>query len=189
MSICAIAQSESDLKPFKVDVSFGYAMPGGEGSKGGGLFVVEPKYAVLSNLALGLRMEVAIVARFNGYNSNGDPQDLSVKGAGGYLATADYYFSDNYSFRPFAGAGAGIFSLASVETNSTSGEVSSGTKFGGLIRAGFEVSHFRLGIEYNIVPKTTFEGYDADGNLTTGLTSSNSYIGIKLGVCFGGGHR
>jgi len=180
---------ESDLKPFKVDVSLGYAIPGGKGSKGGVLFAVEPKYSVMSNLALGLRMEGAVVARFSGYDDNGNPNDVSVKASGSYLATGDYYFSDNYSFRPFAGAGVGIFSLASVETNSTSGEVSAGTKFGGMIRAGFELSHFRVGLEYNLVPKTTFEGYDENGNLTSGLTSKNSYIGIKLGVCLGGGPR
>jgi outer membrane protein X len=167
----------------------GYAIPGGKGSKGGVLFAVEPKYSVMSSLALGLRMEGAVVARFSGYDDNGNPNDVSVKASGSYLATGDYYFSDNYSFRPFAGAGAGIFSLASVETNSTSGEVSAGTKFGGMIRAGFELSHFRLGLGYNLVPKTTFEGYDENGNLTSGLTSKNSYIGIKLGVCLGGGPR
>jgi hypothetical protein len=56
-----------------------------------------------------------------------------------------------------------------------------------MIRAGIEASHFRAGIEYNLVPKTTFTGYDSNGNITSGLTSPNSYIGIKIGVCFGGG--
>jgi hypothetical protein len=189
LSLSAISQHLSALKPFKVDVSAGYAIPGGTGSKGGVLFVVEPKYAVISNLAVGLRMEAAVVARFSGYDQDGNPQNVSVKASGSYLATADYYFSDNYSFRPFAGTGAGIFTLGSIETNSTSGEVSAGSKFGGMFRAGVEVSHFRLGIEYNIIPKTTFTGYDNQGNLTNGLTSNNSYIGIKFGVCFGGGPR
>lgn len=180
---------ESDLKPFKVDVSLGYAIPGGKGAKGGVLFAVEPKYAVMSSLSLGLRMEGAVVARFSGYDENGDVMDASVKASGSYLLTGDYYFTDNYSFRPFAGGGAGIFSLASAEVNSNSGEVSSGTKFGGMIRAGFELSHFRLGLEYNLIPKTTFTGYDENGEITTGLTSKNGYIGIKLGVCIGGGPR
>ena len=180
---------ESEYKPFKVDVSLGYAIPGGEGAKGGILFAVEPKYAVISNLSVGLRMEGAIVARFSGYDENGDVMDASVKAAGSYLATGDYYFNTGSSFRPFTGAGAGIFSIASAEVNSTSGEVSAGSKFGGMVRGGFELSHFRFGIEYNIVPKTKFDGYDENGNPTTGLTSNNSYIGIKLGVCIGGGKK
>lgn len=188
LSLSAQSQ-ESDLKPFKVDVSLGYAIPGGTGSKGGVLFAVEPKYAVMSSLSLGLRMEGAVVARFSGYDENGNPMDASVKASGSYLVTGDYYFTDNYSFRPFAGGGAGIFSIATAEVNSNSGEVSGGTKFGGMIRAGFELSHFRLGLEYNIIPKTTFTGYDENGNITSGLTSKNGYIGIKVGVCIGGGPR
>ncbi|HKZ67528.1 MAG TPA: hypothetical protein VJ111_14275, partial [Chitinophagaceae bacterium] len=62
------------------------------------------------------------------------------------------------------------------------------SKFGGMIRGGIEVSHFRFGLEYNIVPKTTFTGYNNSGDEAE-LTSKNSYIGIKLGVCIGGGPR
>jgi len=186
----AIAQSKSELKPFKVDVSLGYAIPGGSGSKGGVLFAVEPKYAVISNLSVGLRFEGAVIARFSGYDNEGNAL-ASVKAAGSYLATGDYYFTNNYSFRPFAGAGVGLFSLAGAEVNTGTGDgsVSAGSKFGGMIRAGIEASHFRLGLEYNIVPKTTFTGYDADGNINSGLSSNNGYIGIKIGVCFGGGPR
>jgi hypothetical protein len=180
--------AQSDLKPFKVDLSVGYAIPGGSGSKGGVLFVVEPKYAVMSALSLGLRMEGAVIARFGGYDADGYPNDISVKASGSYLATGDYYFTDNYHFRPFAGAGAGIFRIAGVEVTSTTGAVSASTKFGGMIRAGAELSHFRLGIEYNIVPNTTFSGFNSNGDPAT-LTSKNGYIGLKIGVCFGGGPK
>ena len=190
ISLSTIAQ-KSNLKPFKCDVSLGYAIPGGTGSKGGILFAVEPKYGIMSSISLGLRMEGALVARFGGYDADGNPQDVSVKLSSSYLATGDYYFTDNYNFRPFAGAGAGIFMLASAEANQSAGTggVSTGTKFGGMIRAGMEISHFRVGVEYNLIPKTTYTGYDADGNLKTGLTSNNGYIGIKIGACFGGGPR
>jgi outer membrane protein X len=180
---------ESEYKPFKVDVSLGYAIPGGKGAKGGVLFAIEPKYSVINSLAVGLRMEGAIVARFSGYDENGDAMDASVKASGSYLATGDYYIPTGSAFRPFTGAGAGIFSIASVEINSTSGEVSGGSKFGGMVRTGFEISHFRFGFEYNIVPKTKFDGFDENGNPTTGLTSSNSYMGIKIGACIGGGRK
>jgi len=184
------AQSQSSkFKPFKVDVSLGYASPGGDGAKGGILFAAEPKYAVIPQLSVGLRMEAAIVARFNGYDQNGEIMDASVKGSASYLATADYYFRGNHSFRPFTGSGVGLYSVAGIEATSTTGQVSGGTKFGGMIRSGFEFSHFRFGIEYNIVPKTTFTGYDDEGNPTSGLTSNNSYMGIKIGVCIGGGRK
>lgn len=188
LSFSAIAQSESELKPFKVDVSLGYAIPGGSGAKGGVLFAVEPKYAVMSNLAVGLRMEAAVIARFSGYDAEGYPNEASVKAAGSYLLTGDYYFSDNYSFRPFGGVGAGIFSLASAEVTSSSEAVSAGSKFGGMIRGGFEMKHFRLGIEYNLVPKTNITGFDSNGEPAT-LKSKNGYLGFKLGFCIGGGPR
>jgi outer membrane protein X len=183
------AAAQDDLRPFKVDVSLGYASPGGKGAKGGVLFAIEPKYAVIPNVSVGLRMEAAVVARFGGYDADGNVNDVSVKASGSYLVTGDYYFRDNYSFRPFAGAGAGIFSIATAEVTSQTGAVSGGTKFGGMLRAGVEAGHFRMGIEYNLVPKTTFDGYDENGNPTTGLTSSNGYLGIKIGVCIGGGRK
>lgn len=182
-------QDAVNLKPFKVDLSIGYAIPGGEGTKGGIVLAVEPKYAVIPNLAVGLRMEGAIIAKFSGYDENGNAMNTKVKAAGSYLATGDYYFTNNYALRPFVGAGAGIFSLAGIEVNSSSENISGGSKFGGMVRGGIEAGHFRLGLEYNIVPKTTFEGYDSDGNYVTGLTSSNNYFGIKIGACIGGGRK
>src|SRR5690242_20431543 len=116
VSIKSFAQKkESDLKPFKVDVSLGYAIPGGSGAKGGVLFVVEPKYAVAPNIAVGLRMEAAVMARAQVVD--GEAMSADVKAAGSYLATADYYFTDNYNFRPFGGIGAGIFTLASASVD------------------------------------------------------------------------
>ena len=187
VSLSAIAQDE--LKPFKCDVSVGYAIPQGSGSKGGALFAVEPKYAVIPNLSVGLRMEGTIVARFSGYDAYGYPMDASVKASSSFLATADYYFTSNYNFRPFAGIGGGAFLLAGVESSQSSDALSTATKFGGLVRAGIEISHFRVGFEYNLIPKTTFTGYDQNGDEVAGLVSKNSYIGIKIGACFGGGRK
>jgi len=188
ISLAATAQDD-DLRPFKVDVSLGYAIPGGDGAKGGVLFVVEPKYAVLPNLALGLRMEAAVVARFTGYDASGDLESADVKASASYLATGDYYFKNNYSFRPFAGAGVGIFSMASATVTSDGSDASgSGSKFGGMVRAGIEAGHFRFGIEYNIVPSSKLDGFDSNGDPAK-IDSKNSYIGIKLGVCIGGGRR
>jgi hypothetical protein len=188
LAFAANAQKETTLRPFKVDVSLGYASPGGTGAKGGVLFAIEPKYAVMPSLSLGLRMEGAVVARFSGYDSEGNPNDASVKAAGSYVVTGDYYMMSNYKFRPFVGTGAGIFSIAGVEINQTTGGASAQSKFGGIVRTGFETGHFRLGIEYNIVPQTEFQGFDNNGDPAT-LKSKNGYIGVKLGVVIGGGPR
>jgi len=184
----SFSSKAQELKAFKVDVSMGYAIPGGSGAKGGILFAIEPKYSVMPALSVGLRMEGAIIARFGGWDQDGNATDGAVKASGSYLATADYYLRSNYSFRPFVGAGMGIYSIAAAEINSSAESISSGSKFGGMIRAGVELSHFRLGLEYNLVPQTEFSGYNAAGDPAT-IQSKNGYIGIKLGVCIGGGRK
>lgn len=188
VSLASFAQ-KPNFKPFKVDVSLGYAIPGGDGGKAGVLFAGEPKYAIRPNISVGLRMEAALMARFSGYNDEGEKLDADIKAAGSYVATADYYINDNYSFHPFIGAGAGIYTMAGLTVDDGTGTIDEGgSKFGGLIRAGFEAGHFRMGFEYNLVPKRTIKGYDINGDLAD-VDSKNSYIGIKIGVCFGGGPR
>ena len=169
----ANAQSTA-FKPFKVDIATGYAVPSGKGSKGGVVFAIEPKYAINDNITLGLRMEAAVTAR--GYVS-ADGQEFSgdVKASGSYLATGDYYFNTN-KFRPFAGLGVGIFSLASASVDMIDEEeavVESGSKFGAAPRVGFEFGHFRTAVEYNLVGKT--------GKI------NNNYLSLKLGFFIGGG--
>jgi hypothetical protein len=163
------------FKPFKVDVSLGFALPmeSGTGSKGGLLFVVEPKYAVADQFALGLRLEGAAMARGVTVNDDEFEGDLQLNGS--YLITGDYYLS-NKGFRPFLGAGAGLFTVAGtyVSSGNSNNDILTGNKLGGMFRTGFEARHFRLGIEYNLVGKTDF-------------SLKNNYMGFKLGICIGGG--
>jgi len=182
--LCAVVVTNAQIfKPFKVDASLGYAIPGGEGAKGGVLFALEPKYAVIPNLSVGLRFEAAVMARGLADNT-GQTSEVDVKAAGSYLATGDYYFT-NLVVRPFAGVGAGIYTLASVSANNNGGSAGGGSKFGGLVRAGVEISHFRLAAEYNLVPSTNV--MVVDGNSTYTAKAKNGYIGIKIGAVIGGG--
>jgi outer membrane protein W len=187
--VFAKAQTESPFKPFKVDVSLGYAMPGGTGAKGGVLFALEPKYEVIPNLSVGLRMEAAIMVRGT-VDQTGSTAKADAKAAGSYLVTGDYYFTQN-TVRPFAGAGLGIYSLAaaSVDNNGTTASASAGSKFGEMIRAGVELSHFRVGVEYNIVPSTKLETVNASTGVHTTEKSKNGYLGIKIGFVIGGGKK
>jgi hypothetical protein len=161
-------------KRFKVDLGMGYARPQGKGSKAGVLLYMEPKYNVVDKLSVGLRTEATAMAR--GYVDVNNSKVTGKAGLGlSFLATGDYYFNNRLA-RPFAGAGAGIYNLISLEaTTSNGGSISipSTTKFGTMIRAGVEVWHVRAAIEYNFVPKT-------------GLITNN-YLGIKIGIVLGGG--
>lgn len=186
--VIAKAQTESPFKPFKVDVSLGYAIPGGTGAKGGVLVALEPKYEVIPNLSVGLRLETAVMVRGGQVDANGNVADVSAKAAGSYLLTGDYYFTQN-TVRPFAGAGLGIYSLASASvSNGTTASASAGSKFGEMIRAGVELSHFRVGVEYNIVPSTKVETVTSGGVKST-YSTKNGYLGIKVGFCIGGGKK
>lgn len=179
------AQTEYEFKPFKVDVSLGLALPiGGTGGKTGALFVVEPKYAVLPQLSVGLRLEAAATVSGIDLNTGNYNSNATAKASASYLATADYYFT-NSRLRPFAGAGLGLYHTAGVDINSNNNVISEEYKFGGMARTGFEYGHFRLGVEYNFVPKTNVAESSPGAN--DAYSFQNSYIGIKLGVCIGGG--
>ena len=160
------------FKKFKVDMSFGYAMPQTtstvNGTKAGVLFAIEPKYAILDQLSVGLRMEVAVMANIDINGETGDAQ-----GNASYLLTGDYYFT-NKKFRPFAGAGAGVYTTVVVDENTvinSADDLPTSSKFGFMARLGFEYGHLRIGGEYNFV------------------ADKAGYLGLKLGVCFGGGRK
>lgn len=149
------AQNDLQFKPFKVDVSIGLALPvGGTGGKTDALFVIEPKYAVIPQLSVGLRIEAAATLSGVDLNTGYYNNDASAKASASYLATGDYYFT-NSNLRPFAGAGLGLYHTAGVDINSNNSVIAEGYKFGGMARAGAEFRHLRFGIEYNFVPKTT----------------------------------
>ena len=159
------------FKKFKVDVSFGYAIPHTSQSAGrnaGALFVIEPKYAVMDQLSLGIRLEGAVMVNVDVQGETGKAQVNAS-----YLATGDYYFT-NTKFRPFIGAGAGIYTYAHVSSDdniSTIGDVPTISNFGFMARGGFEYGHLRVGVEYNFVK------------------DNSGYLGLKLGVVIGGGRK
>ena len=184
----ALSASAQDFKPFKVNLSLGYARPTGPGAGGGVLLSLEPKYGLNDNFDVGLRIELALMAKavvINGQDASGE-----VKGAGSYVVTGTYLLSAN-NFRPYVGIGAGLYTVGGTSftyNNSTQSgttpdvSVGAGQKFGIMGRAGFKAGHFNMGFEYNMVPSTKIY-------LTTAQTaeSANSYIGVKLGFDIGGG--
>ena len=192
--LIGFAAQAQEFKPFKVNVSLGAALPSGGG---GVLFAVEPKYGINDKIDVGLRLELAAMARattVNGVTSTGD-----VQGAASYLLTGNYMLSNN-NFRPFVGVGAGLYSIASTAVTVTgtgsgsqtsNGEIAAGSKFGGMVRAGFKAGHFVVGLEYNLIPATNSVLLDSKGTVQVGKTvqSKNSYVGVKIGFDIGGGRQ
>ena len=182
---CGILSANAqEFKAFRVDLGLGYAIP----KDGGGVILsFEPKYAVIPNVAVGLRMEAAGMAQVSYEMVNGQVQEVSgsVKLNGSYLLTGDYYFT-NEKFRPYAGLGLGIYSLAGAEASSNTtivndSNVAEANNFGFMLRAGFDISHFRLSVEYNIAGKVKSDILGRE------YSSSYNYLGIKANVYIGGG--
>ncbi|HCR54026.1 MAG TPA: hypothetical protein DIW27_06385, partial [Cytophagales bacterium] len=113
-----LTASAQEYKPVKVGLGLGYASPGGDGAKGGVLLYLEPAYRVNDALAIGLRLETAIMVRGATFTSGGTSisSDAEAKANASYTVNGQYYFSNN-SFRPFAGVGLGIYSLASASVS------------------------------------------------------------------------
>ena len=182
--IMAVAVSAQDYKAFRVGLGLGYALGSGSGSSGGVLIAVEPSYRLSDNLSLGLRWETAAITR--GSTGTISPTTtIDVAAIGSFTLNGQYYLGGGESsFRPFVGAGLGLFSLAAVNVNS-SGTVGTAavaeSTFGFYPRAGFDLGHFNITLDYNIIPSTAVVG-------TTDKVS-NSYFGFRIGAYIGGGKK
>ena len=169
---------------FRVGLDFGFVPTGGGG---GGMLSIEPKYNITDNMNVGLRLGGAGIAKDIQTTTT---TSAEVSANGSVVGTYDYYFhksGSGSSFAPYVGAGFGYYSLANVKVDDTSNttEISPAVSgvMGGLIRAGFEWSGFRMGVEYNVLPDSDLEALN--GNIIG--TAKNAYLGIHIGFFVGGG--
>jgi outer membrane protein W len=182
-STIAFAQ---EYKKFKVGIGVGYAVP----SKGsaGALFYIEPMYRVMDNLAVGFRFESAALA---GELPTATSTSVDVSAVGSYTLNGQYYFGSGSSFRPFVGAGFGMFITAAATANIAGTNLQlapSATSFGFYPRIGFDLGHFNLSIDYNLIPEQSSSVDLGLGNFVT-TTQNFSYIGIRVGASIGGGKK
>ncbi|MFC0184240.1 outer membrane protein X [Pseudarcicella hirudinis] len=166
ISFSAKAQSEN-YHTFKVDLALGYAQPSGNGVKGGASLSLEPKYNINDQVAIGLKFESSWLSTVT------DTRNDYYSGAavGSYLLTGEYYFLESLA-RPFLGAGVGFYNQSSVTVigGSATSATIGGTSFGFAPKGGFQIGHFRLVGEYNLVKDLNF-------------------FTIKAGITFGGGRK
>jgi len=185
--LTALSATAQVYKPFKVNVSVGYAKPLNAGVSGGFLFSVEPKYGISDHFDLGLRLESAVVAR--GIQDNGNTFSSDLGTFNSALVTGNYLFGTS-NVRPFLGAGVGFYTIGAagtvvIDKNGQNQNVTfvDATRFGGMIRGGIKAGHFVAAIEYNAAPTTP----TAVG--PTIVSSENAYLGLKVGFDIGGGRR
>ncbi len=177
--LVAVGANAQEFKKFRLATGLGYAMAGGKGASGGFLYAIEPGYRVSDALTASLRIEGAVVVR--GLSEDVANYNASAAAIGSYTLNGIYYLSNN-KFRPYVGAGFGLYNLAAVTvSDSGDGGAAAESKFGFYPRIGFDLGHFNINLDYNIVGSTKFEGTD--------LESKNSYIGIRIGGFFFGGRK
>lgn len=175
----AVAANAQEFKPFKLGLGLGYTVPSDGG--GGILFDVEPAYRLSDEIAIGLRIEGAAFARVVG-DSEGEVSTNSS-----YTLNGQYYLSNN-TFRPYIGLGVGIYSIAAVSFSSTTAEFGDESKIGFYPRVGFDLGHFNVNIDYNIIGATE-ETFDLGSGNTIETDIKNSYLGIRVGAFIFGGRN
>jgi len=148
---------------------------------------IDIRYNILDNVNAGVQLGLGGFVK-DVVNENF--QSATMCAMTSALINGDYYFNKvTSSFAPFLGLGFGTFSIGNVQVLSTSTEpnpssFSIESKLGGLLRGGFEAGHFRMSLEYNIVPNSKLVNLS---NQVVGQTQ-NSFLNLKIGFYLGGGH-
>ncbi|GAB4022126.1 outer membrane beta-barrel protein [Spirosoma sp. KCTC 42546] len=178
-------------KPFKVTIAGGYAAPTykatkNDFSKAGFVYSIEPQYELdkfIKNLDLGFRFEQAFVQRTE-YLDNALSFPSQAKSIMSGVLTANYVVNLSGPFRPYIGAGVGVYYVdkSTPIYSSISYPIPVTTNLGGLFRVGVKVKIFHVEGSYNLVGDTSVK------NSTSGLTmtADNSYYSVKAGLTIGG---
>ena len=146
------------------------------------------RYNILDNLNLGAKFGFAALAK--DINTTGSSYTATGSAITYSLITGDHYFNKPASsFAPFIGGGIGSYSIGNMHITSTDQSTSIPNdlliehKFGGLLRGGFEAAHFRMALEYFLVPATSV----VDLNNSIVGTTGNSFLNLSIGFYLGGG--
>ena len=173
---------------FRFQMDLGAAVPKNGGI--GALVNLEPQILVKNNLAVGLRLGVAGLAKDVTYYDLSEDYEGEVSGNASVTGTLNYYFNKgNSRVAPYIGAGFGYFALSSIDLEDTDidedqvGNLEADFAWAPMVRAGIELGKFRIGAEYNFVPTSNLQNISGD---VIG-EAINEYFGFTLGFFVGGG--
>lgn len=190
-----VGSSEVAFGQFRVDMGLGYGKPLTDGYNAGMLLHLEPKLEILRQIAVGVRWDGTLFAGVKGnlkspdlnnpdltnpddpYGTKDNNAEAKISFSSGWMLTGDFYLTNTY-FRPFVGAGAGLYSGGSASgsisgTDAENKQEKSTNKPALMFRGGLDFGHTRLSVSYNMASATpTF-----------------SYIGFNLGWYIGGGKK
>jgi hypothetical protein len=167
------------LTTFRVSTGLGYAQPfAGKGPKGGGLLFIEPTIQATENSILGLRLEGVLMTRGIG----GPRYALVTPKSSVSLSLTIFgqrYLASAGRVQPFLGFGMGLFKMSTETLEGISNptlNAGHGTTFGFYPRAGIDINHYRISLDYNYVTPSEVR--------SQGIVY-NSYFGLRLGYVFG----
>lgn len=173
---------------FRFQMDLGVAAPKDGGI--GALVNFEPQVLVTNNLAIGLRMGVAGLAKDVTYYEIPDDYDGELAANTSVSGTANYYF--NYGkgkVAPYIGAGFGYYALSNIDVDGSDfdedevGDLKANFAWAPMVRVGVELGKFRIGAEYNFVPTSDLQNIEGE---VIGK-AINEYFGFTLGYFVGGG--
>ncbi|WP_373399780.1 outer membrane beta-barrel protein [Algoriphagus halophilus] len=174
---------------FRMGMDLGAAIPKGGGI--GALVNLEPKVNLKDNMNVGIRFGIAGLAKDVTYYNFTEDYEGEISANISISGTFDYYFNQGGTqLAPYIGAGFGYYTLSSVQINNGDfdvpdifGDLEADFKWAPMVRAGVELGKFRMGAEYNFVPKSNLQ--NASGEVIG--EAINQYFGFTLGFYVGGG--
>ena len=153
---------------------------------------VEASYRLNDNMLVGIRGETAY-----SISSIGSTRNHWI---GSQSIFYQYYFkSFQHRFRPFVGAGIGLYKPG-ISANASTGPIqdqtwSTETQPGFFPRVGFDYRHFTLTLDSNWAPSSkaivgnTLSPGDPNYHAPHIEYLTNNYLALKIGVFFGGGRK
>jgi hypothetical protein len=167
------AQAQYAYKPFRIDAGAGLSFPVTTFGVGG-LISIEPQYSI-GQLAVGARIEYHV----EGYETESYSNITKINSA--MLLTGDYRFSSGTA-RPFVGAGIGSYVTGANFYRRTADDFDYvyrffGQQAGAMLRAGFDLPHFRFALHCHITGSRTYEN----------VKVNFSYLALTIAVGIGGG--
>ena len=182
----AFAESEH-YEQIRVDAGMTGSSVGVSDRNGVG-FVAEIKVNVHDNVAVGGRVEIAMM-----FGGNVGAEELPFGMAASALAKGEYLLGTGV-VRPFAGIGAGLYSMGShtiVSDENGDGGISttSGRYFGVAPEVGIDVGRLRLAATYNVILGTSVEYRWTTGGIEHRDTLSQNYLSLEMSFRFGGGRK
>ncbi|MFN3997094.1 hypothetical protein [Algoriphagus sp.] len=173
---------------FRFQMDLGAAIPKDGGI--GALVNLEPQILILDNLAFGLRLGMAGLAKDVVYTNSTEDYDGDIAGNASIVSTLNYYLNNGSSrVAPYVGAGFGYYGLSNIKIEDSNiakediGDLEAAFAWAPMARAGVEVGKFRMGVEYNFIPNSNLQ--NVNGQVIG--QAVNKYFGFTLGFFVGGG--